>query len=262
MAFDSRQFHEHGWVRIRGAFSAASAEAMRDAVWRALAAFGIHRDQRSTWTVERPPYLPHLREDPVFQHVGSSTLLAAIDAIFEQLPHEIPEKWGAIFLGFPTKKPWALPTRGWHVDARYTSPLRPVRGVKTFALFGNVVPRGGATLMVSGSHRLIHRWFRENPPARGARSAEMRSRLLSHPYVRGLHTAGDPRERIERFVERVDAMDGIPLQVVEASGDAGDVFLVHPLVMHVAAPNNSTEPRFMLSGGITTDSWGWNDELV
>ena len=64
-------------------------------------------------------------------------------------------------------------------------------------------------------------------------------------------------ERIERFMGRVEDLDGIPLQVVEATGNAGDVILVHPLVMHVAAPNNAAQPRFMMSGGVTTDSWGW-----
>ena len=45
---------------------------------------------------------------------------------------------------------------------------------------------------------------------------------------------------------------GIPLQVVENTGAAGDVILLHPLVLHVAAPNAGTEPRFLLSGGIDT----------
>ena len=86
----------------------------------------------------------------------------------------------------------------------------------------------------------------------------MRARLLQkQPYVHALHTSGDDGERIERFMRSAEDVDGIPLRVVEATGDAGDVILVHPLVMHVAAPNNAAEPRFMVSGGVTTDMWGW-----
>jgi hypothetical protein len=262
MAYDSDQFHEHGWARIRGAFSAAAAAAMRDAVWRTLEGAGMHRDRPSSWTMERPPNLQQLKSAAVFQQVGSRVLLAAIEAIFEGRPYEPPKNWGAIFLVFPTTTPWALPARGWHIDANYASPLWPARGVKTFALLGNVVPRGGATLLVSGSHRLVHRWFQQNPPPRRAHSAAMRSLLLSQPYLRDLHRAGEARQRIERFMDGAEDVGGIPLQIVEATGDAGDVILVHPLVMHVAATNNSPEPRFMLSGGVTTDMWGWHGELA
>jgi hypothetical protein len=249
-------FREHGWMRVRAAFDAQAARAMRDAVWRALENQGIQRDRASTWTVERPPHLQHLKHDPVFKRVGSQTLLAAIDAILEGVPYEKPENWGALFLAFPGSTPWRIPTSGWHIDAYYASPLLP-RGVKTFALFGDIAPRGGGTLMVSGSHRLVYKWFQEHPPPLAARSAQMRRLLQKHPFVRDLLRPGDNGERIERFMSGVEDEDGSPLQVIEATGDAGDVLLVHPLVMHAAAPNSAAEPRFMISGGVTTDMWGW-----
>jgi hypothetical protein len=59
-----------------------------------------------------------------------------------------------------------------------------------------------------------------------------------------------------RFMTQV-GVDGIPLQVVENTGAAGDVILLHPLTLHVAAPNNGVAPRFLLSGGVTTDMHGW-----
>jgi ectoine hydroxylase-related dioxygenase (phytanoyl-CoA dioxygenase family) len=257
MACDFPEFYEHGWLRLRGVFSAAAAEAMRATVWRALEEVGIDRARPSSWTVERPRNLQPLKADAVFREVGSPALLAAIEAILEHTPYRQPEHWGAVFLAFPSKTLWTLPTRGWHIDAYYASPLWPARGVKTFALFGNVVARGGATLLLSGSHRLVHRWFTQNPPPRRARSAKMRALLRSQPYLRDLHTDGDADERLARFMRCVEDVEGIPLQVVEAIGDAGDVILVHPLLMHVAASNNSPAPRFMLSGGVTTDGWGW-----
>jgi ectoine hydroxylase-related dioxygenase (phytanoyl-CoA dioxygenase family) len=58
-------------------------------------------------------------------------------------------------------------------------------------------------------------------------------------------------------MNRAEIHDGIALQVVELSGSAGDVFLLHPLTMHAAAPNAGSAPRFMLSGGVTSDMWGW-----
>ncbi|MBO9575555.1 MAG: phytanoyl-CoA dioxygenase family protein [Sphingobium sp.] len=252
-----QHFRDHGWMRVPQAFDADAAAAMRDAVWRELAADGIARDRPSTWTVERPAHLQKLKNDPLFLRVGSERLRAAIDEVLGSKTYDAPRDWGAFFLAFPGDTPWNIPSGGWHVDAKYTSPLWPAGGVKTFALLGDLDPRGGGTLFVSGSHRLVHRWFRANPPPPEAKSADMRKLLMAHPYIRDLHRPGDPEQRIACFMDRAEYDGGIPLQVVEQTGSAGDVFLVHPLVMHVAAPNTTARPRFLLSGGITTDGWGW-----
>jgi ectoine hydroxylase-related dioxygenase (phytanoyl-CoA dioxygenase family) len=209
--------------------------------------------------LERPPHLQGVRREPVFQRIGGDRLLAVIDAILEGTPWSPPKDWGSTFLAFPTIQTWQIPTRGWHVDASYTSPLTPVRGVKVFALFGDVRERGGGTLMLSGSHRLIHHWFKHNPPPRRISGAQARTMLAEIPYIGDLHTSGTGEQRISRFMGSVEKVEGIPLQVVEACGAAGDVFLVHPLLLHVASPNSSSAPRFMLSGGVTTDLWGWDN---
>jgi hypothetical protein len=98
----------------------------------------------------------------------------------------------------------------------------------------------------------VHKWFKDHPPPKNARGREFRLRLQEHPYIRELHTAGDAQSRIARFMNRVETVDGIPLQVVENTGAAGDVVLLHPLVLHVAAPNADTRPLFLLSGGVDT----------
>jgi hypothetical protein len=252
-------FREHGWMRIPQAFDAEAAGAMRDAVWHALADVGIHRDRPSTWTVERPVHLQHLKSDSVFRAVGSERLLAAIDSILDGERFPMPENWGAVFVAFPSKVEWRVPASGWHSDANYMSALWPPGGVKTHALFGDVPPHGGATLIVADSHRLIYKWFKENPPPPGLRSADLRKLLQGHPYIRELHSDGDRSERIARFLNDVEEVDGISPQVVENTGKAGDVILLHPLVLHVASPNAGAEPRFLLSGGVTTDGWGWGN---
>jgi hypothetical protein len=253
-----QHFNDHGWMRIPRAFSEDAAAAMREAVWRALADAGVHRDRPSTWSVARPNHLQRLKNDPVFRAVGSATVYAAIDTIFDGRPYDAPKDWGAVFVTFPTGPDWGVPTKGWHIDANLTSSLSPVRGVKTHALFGDVAPRGGGTLILGGSHRLVHQWFQKAPPPAGARSADLRKLLRSHPYIRDLNAGGDPDERVARFMGQTEDMCGVPLRVVENVGAAGDVLILHPLVLHVAAPNALAEPRFLLSGGITTDQWGWD----
>jgi hypothetical protein len=249
-------FRERGWMRVRRAFDADAAASMRDVVWSELERRGILRDQPETWTVERPEKLQKLKDHPAFAAVGSARLLDAIGAILG-VPFAKPKRWGAAFLAFPSKTEWAVPSGGWHCDAHYTSPLWPPNGVQTFALFGDLQPRSGATQILAGAHRLIHRWFVQNPPPPDAHSIDMRKSLLGHPYIRDLHKAGDRDQRIARFLNTVEVVDAIPLQVVETTGEAGDVIVLHPLALHVGAPNNGVSPRFMLSGAVTTDLAGW-----
>ena len=52
---------------------------------------------------------------------------------------------------FPSESEWGVPASGWHADANYLSALSPPAGVRSHALFGDVVPRGGGTLFLSGS---------------------------------------------------------------------------------------------------------------
>ena len=59
-------FRDRGWMRVREAFDADDAAAMRDVVWNGLAAFGFRRDAPSTWTIERPPKLQALKDHPAF----------------------------------------------------------------------------------------------------------------------------------------------------------------------------------------------------
>jgi len=243
-------FSVHGWMRVRSAFTADQAAAMRAVVWRALAAAGISERDPATWTKERPEHLRQTRNDPAFEVVGSTRLLEAIDAVLGGNGYELPKNWGSPFLAFPSTQAWTVPSRGWHIDANYLSALVPPDGVRIHTLFGDVAPRAGGTLIVSGSHRLVHTYFRDHPPPAGARGAEYRHWLRRHPYLRDLHSDGGAAARHARFMERAEEHDGVPLQVVENAGAAGDVLLLHPLMLHVATSNNGDAPRFLLSGGI------------
>jgi hypothetical protein len=79
-----------GYRAIEGAFSAQEAAAIRDMVWRALAAVGIQRDDPTTWRKERPDHLQHLKSDRVFRAVGSNLTLAAIDEV-DGIPLQVLE---------------------------------------------------------------------------------------------------------------------------------------------------------------------------
>jgi ectoine hydroxylase-related dioxygenase (phytanoyl-CoA dioxygenase family) len=43
---------------------------------------------------------------------------------------------------------------------------------------------------------------------------------------------------------------GVDVRVVELDGAAGDVVLLHPHLLHAAAPNHGSETRVMVTGGV------------
>ena len=250
-------FRAFGWVRIPAAFSAGDAAAMCDLIWAALAKAGIHRNDPSTWTTARPAHLQHLKADPAFRPIGSERTIQAIDEVLEGQSWQKPRDWGAFFLQFPIGREWDIPNAGWHIDGDYTGELSPPCGVKVHAMLTEVGPRCGGANILSGSHRLMHRWFRENPPPPKTRGAQFRKSLERHPYLRDLYTAGDPEARIARFHDRVEEVDGIPLQVIENTASPGDVILMHSLLLHAGAPaaHLGPQPRFLLNQDIHQPYW-------
>ena len=46
-------------------------------------------------------------------------------------------------------------------------------------------------------------------------------------------------------MDRETVVDGVPLRVVELTGEPGDMVFCHPVMVHCAAPNRGTRPRFM-----------------
>ncbi len=246
------QFRTHGWIRVRAAFRAEEADAMCGVIWSALAKIGICRNDSSTWTKARPEHLQRLKDDPAFRAIGSALTIGAIDEALDGQPWQRPRDWGAFFLQFPIGREWNVPSTGWHLDGDYMGRLSPPCGVKVHAMLTDVVPRCGGVNILSGSHRLVHKWFSEHPPPPGARGAQFRRSLERHPYLRDLCAAADPYARIARFHQRVEEVDGIPLQVVENTASAGDVILMHSLLLHAGAPaaHLGTQPRFLLNKDI------------
>jgi hypothetical protein len=57
--------------------------------------------------------------------------------------------------------------------------------------------------------------------------------------------APSPGDRIAAFMDRETTVEGVPLRVVELTGEPGDMVFCHPVMVHCAAPNRGVWPRFM-----------------
>lgn len=248
------EFDERGIVRLTGVFGADEAALMRDAVWRDWRVrYGAVPDDRSTW----PPgeWATHLRakRDPVFRRILGPALGEVARALLGRWTASTG--FGNLLVSFPDAETWRLPARSgqWHSDFGYHDDMDPLPALRVFAVFGDVPPGGGGTLLVAGSHRMIARFVTDRPELRAAPAKEsgpvlQRSNLWLEELTRG---DDDAPGRVERFMSCVTDVDGIPAQVLEACGEPGDVYVCHPWTLHCRPPNASDRPRFLRSPTLT-----------
>jgi ectoine hydroxylase-related dioxygenase (phytanoyl-CoA dioxygenase family) len=124
------------------------------------------------------------------------------------------------------------------------------RPVQFFAFLSQVRPRGGGTLVLTGSHRLVAPY---RCLGQAFRLDRVRASLAAHPWLRGLRKPGDGGDRIQRYMNDGTIIDGVPLRLVELTGEPGDVILMHSDTFHAAAPNRLTGPRMMLTEMVSPD---------
>jgi hypothetical protein len=68
----------------------------------------------------------------------------------------------------------------------------------------------------------------------------------SDPWLAALTgEAPGPADRISAFMREGGEVDGVPVRVVELTGEPGDMFVCDPLILHCVAPNCGETPRMM-----------------
>ncbi len=240
-------FDRYGLARLTGAIPRAAAEGMSVRIWDALAERdGVARGASETWRNLRPAGLQALTKAGAFATMASEQVRSALDELLADWQQ--PFCWGQPLVTFPRADGrWEVPHGEWHIDLFVISG-NALPCVKLLALLTDVEPRGGGSLIVTGSHRLAMQLAAERGVACDPlRSADLRTRLERRsPWFQALWSreGGDARGR--QLMEEGACVDGIDLRVIEVSGKAGDVFVMHPYALHAASPNVRREPRMML----------------
>jgi ectoine hydroxylase-related dioxygenase (phytanoyl-CoA dioxygenase family) len=142
-----------------------------------------------------------------------------------------------------------VPHTSWHLDIPGRGDPDQPHQVRLFGYVTDVVPWGGGTLVVEGSHELVRRMVAADPKGDIGSSAVVRRRLRQrHPWFDDLFRPSEhPAPRIQRFMRDGDEVDGVRVRVVELTGDAGDVTVMLPWTLHSASTNTAARPRFMVT---------------
>jgi hypothetical protein len=205
-----------GVVRVPGAVSRPAAEAMADALWAELERrHGLDRRRSESWTLERPFRLQAVARSGAFAAMASPRVRAVLDEVLGDGWVE-PRWWGLPLVAFPSPgDAWSPPDRDWHLDGQATTDPRVAR---PFVLLAPLDPGGGGTCCRVGSHHLVRDLAGE---------------------------AGRPLPSREARARLADRLGG--LEVIEMTGETGDLILMHPLVVHAPARNVRSTPRLVVT---------------
>jgi ectoine hydroxylase-related dioxygenase (phytanoyl-CoA dioxygenase family) len=143
---------------------------------------------------------------------------------------------------------WEVPARLWHWDNPCDLHIDQPRALFVVSFIGSVAPRSGGTLILSGSPRLLIQQERRIPASqRGGSGTSLWERFhRSHPWLMALTgQAPSPADRTAAFMEEEAIVEGVPLRVVELTGEPGDMVFCHPVMVHCRAQNRGARPRFM-----------------
>jgi hypothetical protein len=178
---------------------------------------GIRAGDRSSWR-QIPGDLKAAKRDPVQGKILTERVRGVFDDLLGKGAWSPPRDWGRTIVTFPGPGTWELPTRLWHWDNPCAPHLGRPTGLFVVSFIGQVAPRSGGTLILSGSPRLLIKQERQVPADRrrdlGTKPWERFHR--SHPWLMALTgQAPSPADRTAAFMEAETTVDGVPLRVVE-----------------------------------------------
>jgi hypothetical protein len=220
-----QQFIQDGFIRIDQAFPRELADEARTILWRDT---GCDPHNPATWT--KPVIrLSGYKDTPFLKAERTPVLQAAFDQIVGK------GRWRLGSLGFGGTFAVRFPhpdepgDDGWHIDTSFP----PDSGDPNdfWARRVNVRSRGRTLLMLFLFSDV------------GPRDAPTRIRVGSHvDMARHLASAGEAGMSHKDMM--LDQM-GADRPEALVTGEAGDVYLCHPFLVHAAQRHQGTAPRFM-----------------
>jgi hypothetical protein len=253
-AEERRALDEDGFFFLPRAFDPADAARMQDEWWAELAErWGIVRADRQTWRQplgdpKRPKKAP---SEACFR---TGEVKRTLDGVLGEGCWDWPRDWGRACLTMPSGhrlETWDIPTRIWHADGRTDWETGAPLNAFVFSFVAEAKPGGGGTLVLAGSAKLVRQQYagltREERRLGGT---WLRDRINGlGPWLSELTGAvPGPDDRITAFMRECGEAEGVPLRVVELTGQPGDAYICDPLLMHCISHNCRDTPRMMRIG--------------
>jgi hypothetical protein len=233
---DVDQFLTKGFVAVRGCFSRQAAEEFTQPVWDRL---GYAADAPSTWA-EPVIHLAGRRKLDV-REFAPKAWAAVCDLVGgeERISTEQPYAWNDGFivnLWQGADQPWAPASPaspGWHKDGDFFRHFldSPEQGLLTLVLWSDVRHQGGATFVAADSVGPVARFLAAHPEG-------------AYPFPQPPGVDDAP---VFAFADLVAPCR----EFVEATGEAGDVYLLHPYILHAKSQNVIRLPRIITNPPLT-----------
>lgn len=213
-----------GFVRIDNAFSKEVAAEARDIMWCDIP---FDRNDPSTWTLP-VIRLPGYGGGPFQTAANMPVLHKAFDQLVRKGRWLPRSGLGSFPIRFP--HPDSAGDDGWHVDLSFPGPVSNPDEQHDFSNWrASYTSRDRALLMLFLFSDV------------GENDAPTRIRQGSHMHMARLLEPAGEAGMGPMMLEAV----GTDCEEALATGEAGTVYLCHPLLIHAAQKHRGTEPRFM-----------------
>lgn len=240
---EKEHFMTHGWLRLKNCFTREQAAAATASVWTRL---GMDPADKSTWTRERT-HMPHHTEFDAADFAPRAWAAICELCGGEDRIADWTRKWRDTFivnLGTPEgegKEVDPRDLRNWHVDGDFFVHYldSPEQGLLVIPLYTDIAPGAGGTFICPEAVPKIAQYLYENPEGV---SPVMHPR--SHPQFPRVPFNSNTGPFFSSVVQQCD-------NFVEATGDVGDVYLLHPLMLHSASNNARRHARIITNPPIS-----------
>ena len=241
-------FAEQGYVRVPAALSPAFVKQVQTALWRELKAqYGIVKEAPHTWRAKQSILNKEIIDRAVGIEVGPR-LVGAVNQILGAGKWRPLKTLGALLLTFPGEgsQPWERADI-WHFDNDPRNYLDGVTELMLFTFYSSVGPQGGGTLILSGSHRLVAKYITTSAAVGMPDVLSLTDGLAKwHPWLAEMMKCGEVDARpTATLMEAAVDVHGVPVRIVEFTGEPGDAVLCHPAMLHAVSANCSPQPRIM-----------------
>jgi hypothetical protein len=216
-------FVEQGFVRLEAAFPRALALQCQELLWEQLEP--MRPGDPTTW--DRPVAQLRSQGAPPFRAaVASERWLGAVTQLAGPNALAHPHLAGAVLVRFPVGG--VLDDDGWHIDTSYAvdgdwwvNHRSRERALLMLVLLSDIGESDAPTRIRAGSH-----W----------------------DVARALVPFGERGTPLSGLLPAIATTDHWPVEL--ATGEAGDVYLCHPFVVHAAQAHRGESPRFLAQPGV------------